>query len=108
MICIGEPVVMFFEPSTSRFQLVFNVNTTIEQPTVIYINEDLSYPDGANIEVNPANALTWKSTTRNYYEFSPTSSTKNGTPITISITAKHGSWMVRLWNWITSELSSMF
>lgn len=79
---------MSFDPITSRFQLVFNINTTIPQPTIIYINEELNYPHGFDINVSPNDTLTWNSSERNYYEFSPTASTKNGTIITILITAK--------------------
>ena len=79
---------MVFEPTTSHFQLVFNINTDIHQPTIIYINEELNYPQGCNINVSPVNSLTWNSTNRNYYEFILGTSTKNETTITILITPK--------------------
>jgi hypothetical protein len=96
---------MSFEPSTAIFQLGFVVNTTIQQPTVVYINEDLNYPHGALIRVSPSNALSWTSSSRNYYEFQPTSSISSGTSVTIIITAKPAYWHTRLWFWLTDILS---
>ncbi len=80
---------MFFDPISFRFQLVFNINTAIQQPTIIYINEELNYPYGCDINVSPVNSLTWNSTDRNYYEFSPVTSTKNETTVTILIIPKN-------------------
>jgi hypothetical protein len=79
---------MSFDPISARFQLAFNVNTAIQQPTIIYINEELNYPHGCVINVSPANSLAWNSTNRNYYEFLPTTSTKNDTIVTILIIQK--------------------
>ena len=56
---------MFFDPITARFEFIFTVNTDIHQPTIIYINEDLNYPQGCNINVLPVDSLTWSSTDRN-------------------------------------------
>jgi len=85
---IGQPVSIDFDSYSARFQFIFTVNTEIHQPTIIYINEELNYPHGADIVVTPANSLTWTSTSSNYYEFTTTSSAINGTNITILITAK--------------------
>jgi hypothetical protein len=94
---------MVFDATTARFQLVFNINTDIHQPTIIYVNEELNYPQGCNINVSPASSLTWNSTERNYYEFTSGTATKNDTTITILIMPKTLSWFTkfcRLWNWI--------
>lgn len=96
---------MLYVPSSAHFQLDFNINTDINQPTIVYINEDLNYPHGSNIEVTPANSLTWTSTSRNYYEFVPAQSTKNGTTITILITPKTLNLLSRLWNWLKQKFS---
>jgi len=95
---------MLFNPTSSQFQLVFNINIDIHQPTIIYINEDLNYPHGNIINVSPVNSLTWTSTNRNYYEFIPTASTKNETTITIQITAKTANWLYRFWNWLKMKI----
>src|SRR5690349_112578 len=97
---------MSFDPVTSNFRLVFNVNTDISQPTIVYINEELNYPKGCDISVTPANSLTWKSTEQNYYEFVPSTSTKNGTVVAIFIKQKTLSWYYRLWNWIKMKIFS--
>ena len=96
---------MTFDPTTSRFQLVFNVNTDIQQPTIVYINEELNYPKGFDVNVSPANSLTWNSTETNYYQFTPAASTKNGTSITIQITQKQFNWIQRAFNWLKSVIS---
>ncbi|CAF0742966.1 unnamed protein product [Adineta ricciae] len=101
----GLPVSMMFDPKTAVFQLTFIINTDIHQPTVVYINEDLNYPQGNNIDVSPASSLTWTSPTRNYYEFLPATSTKNGTSIVIKIVPKTFNWYDRLQIWIQKQIA---
>lgn len=76
---------MSFFPSTNVFELQFIINTDIQQPTIVYLNEDFNYPHGVNITINPEKALTWTSKERNYYEFVPKDSTKNETIILIQV-----------------------
>jgi endoglycosylceramidase len=102
---LGQPISMIFNPTTARFQLVFTINTDIHQPTIIYINEELNYPQGCDIKVSPVNSLTWNSSNRNYYEFIPGTSTKNDTAITILITPKTLNVFYRFWNWIKVKIS---
>ena len=102
---LGVPKSMFFDPNTYRFQLTFNINTNIQQPTVVFVNEDLTYVAGVNVQVSPASSMTWKSPSRNYYEFLPATSTKNGTVITITITPKSARWPSRFWNWLKKRFS---
>jgi hypothetical protein len=102
---LGQPIVMSFEPISFHFQLVFNINTDIQQPTIVYINEELNYPHGCDIQISPINALTWNLTNKNYYEFAPVQSTKNNTTITIFITPKTLRWFERVWNWIKMNIS---
>lgn len=96
---------MLFDPATADFQLEFNVNTGIQQPTIIYINEDLNYPYGNNIQVSPSDSLTWKSSSRNYYEFSTTASTRNGTTVGIKITQKPSNWFYRGFIWLKKKIN---
>ncbi|CAF3794333.1 unnamed protein product [Adineta steineri] len=100
----GQPISMSFDSISFNFQLTFDINTNIQQPTIIYINENLNYPHGNNIDVSPVNSLTWTSTNRNYYEFLPTTSTKNSTMITIKITPKTINWFHLLWNWFKEKI----
>ncbi len=95
---------MSFDPTTSHFQLVFNINTDIHQSTIIYINEELNYAQGFDINVSPVNSLTWNSTSQNYYDFTPGTSTKNGTVITIQITQKKLNWVRKAWNWLKMKI----
>ncbi|CAF2073205.1 unnamed protein product [Rotaria magnacalcarata] len=85
----GLPITMSFSPTTNLFELQFIINTDIQQPTVIYLNEDLNYPHGVSIILNPKNSLTWTSPNHNYYEFVASESVKNGTTILIQIFAKN-------------------
>jgi len=102
---LGQPLSMVFDATTARFQLVFIINTDIHQPTIIYINEELNYPQGCDINVTPVNSLTWNSTERNYYEFTPGTLTKNDTEVTILITRKTFNIFQRFWNWIKIKVS---
>ena len=101
---LGQPVSMDFDSLTARFQFIFTVNTDIHQPTIVYINEQLNYPHGFDINVSPVNSLTWNSTSPNYYDFVPGTSTKNNTTITILITAKKLAWYSRAWNWLKKKI----
>ncbi|CAM4966051.1 unnamed protein product [Rotaria socialis] len=85
----GLPISMSFFPTTNLFELQFIINTDIQQPTVIYLNEDLNYPHGVSIILNPENSLIWASPNHNYYEFVASGSVKNGTTILIQIFAKN-------------------
>ena len=46
----GVYVSQEFDPNTSDYQLTYQANIDIAQPTVIYLNEKLYYPNGYNIK----------------------------------------------------------
>lgn len=92
----GLPMTMLFAPDTALFRLQFIINTDIPQPTVIYLNEEFNYPQGLNIVIRPDNALSWTSPEKNYYEFLPTSTIKNGTTILIEITPRSAKELTKL------------
>merc|ERR1712084_59722 len=48
----GVPRRMSFDPQSGKFELEFNA-TLLNAPTVIYLNEDLHYPNGYSIAVSP-------------------------------------------------------
>jgi len=83
----GQPISMDFDSVTFRFELTFNINTDIHQPTIVYLNKKLNYPFGQDINISPQDSMIWNATTSNYYEFLPALSTKNNTKITIIIYA---------------------
>eukprot|EP01132_Coremiostelium_polycephalum_P008414 gene8414-10332_t len=83
----GNPQSMVFDPQTASFQLVFNVDTSITQPTIIYLNEDLYYPNGYQAQIT-SGVATIQSPQTNILYVNPTSSTPNGSQITVSIKAK--------------------
>ena len=47
----GIPTRMHFDALTKSFELCFNVNTSINYPTVVYANFKIHYPNGVNIAV---------------------------------------------------------
>lgn len=46
----GVPTFQNFNMDTSEFNADFTVNTSIEAPTVLYLNKQYYYPNGVNIE----------------------------------------------------------
>ena len=52
-----------FDPNTSNFQLTYRANVEIQQPTIIFLNEKLYYPNGYNIRYNHLR----RCCTNNYY-----------------------------------------
>lgn len=42
-----------FDPDTGDFQLTYHANVDIQQPTIIFLNENLYYPNGYDISINP-------------------------------------------------------
>jgi len=84
----GIPTFMSFDPSTSNFQLTYNMNTTIQYPTIIYLNEAWYYPNGYTVAISPASAATWKSGGKNSILISAVSGTKNGQKLSVVIAAK--------------------
>eukprot|EP01118_Nematostelium_gracile_P005547 TRINITY_DN1761_c0_g1_i1.p1 TRINITY_DN1761_c0_g1~~TRINITY_DN1761_c0_g1_i1.p1 ORF type:complete len:423 (+),score=83.55 TRINITY_DN1761_c0_g1_i1:140-1408(+) len=82
----GVPVLMEFIPQNSDFTLSYYVNTSISEPTVVYLNEDWYYPNGAQVTVT--GALKYNSPQKNFLNFVPSETTVNGEMVTIVISAK--------------------
>ncbi|CAF3840020.1 unnamed protein product [Rotaria sordida] len=96
----GLPLSMSFDPTTANFELRFIINTDIEKPTVIYLNEEFNYSHGIIINVTPLDSLVWTSSIHNYYEFIPAASTKNRTMIILQILPQTEHWFYKILNWI--------
>ena len=47
----GKPINMFYNTTDSSFRLVYSINSSIKEPTVVYINEQLNYKNGYNLHV---------------------------------------------------------
>jgi len=62
----GKPLKMVFDPETFEFTLDF-VATISSAPTEIYLNEQLHYPDGYKVTVQPEDCLTESSGTNRIY-----------------------------------------
>jgi len=80
----GVPVSMTFHSDTSLFTLTYELNTSIQAPTIIYLNEEWYYPNGFNIDLVPSNLATYQKARTNYLEIT---GTQSGT-LTVTITAK--------------------
>jgi endoglycosylceramidase len=48
----GVPTKMKYDSNTKDFELCYKVNTAIAQPTEIYANFDVHYPDGMSVSVS--------------------------------------------------------
>jgi len=82
----GLPGRMTFDPGTAEFHLDF-VATVTSAPTVIYLNEDLYYPNGYVVEVQSTSCLVQHlQIEKNYLEFSlSTSPACHGKSVTLNI-----------------------
>ena len=82
----GTPIKMKFYPSSSWFILSLISNTTITDPTEIYLNEDIYYPNGFECEFSPEGWSTWgRISNKNYISINYTSKAENNKEILISI-----------------------
>jgi endoglycosylceramidase len=81
----GVPVSTMFDPKTSHFELVFNANNSISEPTEIYLNEEFYYPNGFNVKIEPENSAAWSSPKQNYVFVTFTQNTNQGQQLTITI-----------------------
>jgi endoglycosylceramidase len=77
---------MSFNPQNANFELVFRSNTDVQQPTLIYLNEEWWYPNGYTVDITPAIAVTWTSPETNRISVSFTEAAENGSVIQINIT----------------------
>lgn len=59
---------MLFDPETADFQLIYKINPKCKMPTEIYLNEELFYLNGFNVEIQPASAAIWKKVSTNHLE----------------------------------------
>jgi endoglycosylceramidase len=84
----GLPRHQFFDPKTSEFRFIYAVNTTISQPTEIYLNEAWYYPNGYNIVLSPPNVVQWKSPATNKVILTPLPGAVDMTAVTVTITRK--------------------
>lgn len=88
----GVPQHTTFDPATAAFQLSFIASVT-DAPTEVYLNEELHYPDGFVVDLQPANCLIQKiQAEKNYLHFDlQQNSSCRGSLVQISITAKASS-----------------
>jgi len=84
----GTPQRMTFDTKTGAFQLDFNATVTAA-PTEIYLNEELHYPNGYVLEIQPSTCAMRQSSETNYiYLTLPLESPCKDTLVKIQITAK--------------------
>eukprot|EP01104_Vermistella_antarctica_P004518 TRINITY_DN14960_c0_g1_i1.p1 TRINITY_DN14960_c0_g1~~TRINITY_DN14960_c0_g1_i1.p1 ORF type:complete len:561 (-),score=78.10 TRINITY_DN14960_c0_g1_i1:15-1577(-) len=74
----GVPSSMSFDSETGVFNFTYLINTTIAEPTIIYLNEEWYYPNGYSVTVLPSNAVNVTSPTTNYLNLYPTSAVAEG------------------------------
>jgi len=81
----GSVIEQEFDVSNTKdYLLRYRTCSSCTQPTVIFLNEQIHYPDGYTVDISPANSTKWRRTRANYIEIVPTSSLEE--TITIKIT----------------------
>ncbi|EFA85830.1 hypothetical protein PPL_01061 [Heterostelium album PN500] len=83
----GSPQKMTFDIQTASFTFSYEIDTSITQPTIIYLNEAMHYPNGYTASITTGSAQI-SSPSTNTINITPTTSTLNGQLITIEILAK--------------------
>jgi len=56
----GTIIDMNFDSSNGIFNLSFNYDKSITQPTEIYLNKEFYYPNGYKLITTPTQAVSWK------------------------------------------------
>lgn len=56
----GMPSHMSFDHETGAFQLVFMSDPSIKEPTQIFYNHEMHYPDGITVQISPSSAATYE------------------------------------------------
>lgn len=82
----GIPTSSTFDPSSSKFEFSYILNTNIASPTEIYLNEAWYYANGYKVSITPASLASWSSPSKNIIYIKPSSSAPNGATITVLIT----------------------
>ena len=82
----GVPTYQNFDMTTSSFSATFEVNTSINAQTVVYLNQKYYYPEGFNYTRSvPADVDVSDS---RYIKFQITDPTINGNQVKITVTKK--------------------
>ncbi|EGC38983.1 hypothetical protein DICPUDRAFT_148335 [Dictyostelium purpureum] len=81
----GVPQAMKYDTTDATFTLTYTIDTTITQPTIVYLNEQLQYPNGYTAKITQGTATLDQSKT-NYILITPSSATQNQSTITLTVT----------------------
>ncbi|XP_064387797.1 endoglycoceramidase-like [Halichondria panicea] len=84
----GDFVSQTFSPETGNFLLSFIARTKLAHaPSLIYLNEDIHYPNGFTVSVSPSGAAVY-STSHNTIELSLSETVMDGQVLTVEIVQK--------------------
>jgi len=61
----GNTTFIRFNLTTADFTLQFEADTNINEPTEIYLSEDLHYPEGYEVLISPSRKADWKKASTN-------------------------------------------
>jgi len=82
----GHAKSMKFDTETNIFQLSFIMNTNCKLPTEIFLNYELNYQSGINVELSPSGIAQWtQSENKNFIYISPLSLASDGKELQITI-----------------------
>ncbi|KAF2069016.1 hypothetical protein CYY_009664 [Polysphondylium violaceum] len=80
----GIPLYMNFDPLSSDFQFKYYINTSISEPTIIYLNQEFYYSNGFTVNITTGDAM-YKVVEPNNVYVIPTSTTINNSLIVVNI-----------------------
>ena len=85
----GRVTLMNFDVTDAKFVLTFQANTTVTAPTVVFVNGDMWYPSGFDVQVQPSTALNVDtSSQKNYISLTYTSQATQGAEVQVTVTRK--------------------
>jgi len=86
MAVSGKTLSIIYIDRTAHFNLEYETNTAIKQPTEIYLNEKLNYPKGYTVDLFPGGVATWNTTTNRVFVW--TKPGNNKIPLSVTIQRK--------------------
>jgi len=91
---VRKPHQGYNEDDATAYKLAFKLSTRCKLPTIIYLNEDVHYPNGYIVQLTPGNIAKWMQYKRNYIHVYTAGNAKDNEIVELTIRAtsnKHRS-----------------
>ena len=86
----GHVIDLMFDPMTYHFRLTYEIMETCRSnTTIIFLNEELHYPDGYEVQVEPEGSVKWHSNVTNYMLVEHNAALMPGHEVNVFIEPKH-------------------